>query len=176
MYIFKKKIIKGFRAEPPPLSSQTFDLTTMWYSADWWNSPRFDFDSRNQINVVCFIWFQLISLVINGRVLILKGLFGIHPSFTPLVWFSLGSEHGRHSPGFSRRILSVTFWLAEIAGWLAAQIPLWCIWSIRKIKTYSKQRLAGIYGPLAAAWHLGRSRYHKRYKSSTKGNEVLGYN
>ena len=48
-------------------SADWWDLTTMWCSADWWNPWWFEHDSSVQMNVICLIWLQPISLFITER-------------------------------------------------------------------------------------------------------------
>ena len=43
------------------------------------------------------------------------------PAFCPIGMLQLWGKHGGHGSGFSRGILIVPFWLAEVLGWLAAQ-------------------------------------------------------
>ena len=73
--------------KPPPLSSKAFNLSTVWSCVDRWNTRRFEADSSIQMNVVCLIRLQLISLVIITLVplLILKILFRIHQTFSPFL-------------------------------------------------------------------------------------------
>ena len=71
----------------------------MWYCVDWWNAWWLESHSRIHIKVVCLLWLQLISLLMNERapLLITKGLFGIHQSLALLPCFSLPVKHGIHS-------------------------------------------------------------------------------
>ena len=83
----------------------------MWHCGYCWNAQWFESDSWIQTNVICFIWLQLLSLVINEHVAWLI--------FTLLLRCSLWGKDGVNCSCFSCKILLVTFWLAEAAQWLA---------------------------------------------------------
>ena len=72
------------------ISPQAFDLTTMWYCADWWNARRFEFGSSFQMNIIFPVWLQLIRLATNECAPLVnwKGLFGIHQSFALSLFFT----------------------------------------------------------------------------------------
>jgi len=55
-------------------------------------------------------------------------LFGINSSFPPLLRFSFIGKHVGLSSGFSSGIFIVTFWLAEVLGWLSVWNPLFYLW------------------------------------------------
>ena len=95
---------------------QAVGPTTIWYCVDWQNAGWFNSGSSIQINLICFVWSQLRSLVVSEREPLLnwKNLFGIHTFFALLLsfalCFSLWAKHGGHSSGFSRGILLVIGW------------------------------------------------------------------
>ena len=80
----------------PPLIvtfPQAFDLTTVWHCVGWWNAWWFESDCSIQTIGVCFIWLQLVCLIINKHapVLTLKVLLGICQPFILLLVFNMGS-------------------------------------------------------------------------------------
>ena len=68
-YFQQTVTMRSFRSErqDPPISSQAFTQTVTWSSVNCWNSRRFESDINIQMNVICVLWLQLISLVINER-------------------------------------------------------------------------------------------------------------
>ena len=97
----------------------------MWCCVGWWNEQWFESDCSIQSDVICFIWLQLISLVISDcePFSSLKGLFGTPQSFAGLLCVSVWGKLGGHSFVFSHRTLIVMFWLAEAARVIASLEP-----------------------------------------------------
>ena len=76
------------------------------------------------MNVTCFIWSPLTSLLINEHV-----PFCIW-TFAPLLLFRLGGKRGRCSLGFPSGTLTVTFWLAgaaQVTGSLEPSADTMCL-------------------------------------------------
>ena len=69
------------------------------------------------MNVICFIWSQLISLYRwTCAVTCFAGFIRNSSVFRSVdSHFTFWAKHGGHSSGFSRGILFLTFWLAEAA-------------------------------------------------------------
>ena len=85
----------------------------------------------NDFKLPRFICLQTMHFVTSRCVpllCILKGWFGINSSFPPLLRFGLTGKHVGLSSGFSSGIFVVTFWLAEVLGWLAVWNPLFYLW------------------------------------------------
>ena len=83
-----------------------FDLIALW----------FKFNVSIQVNVICFIWLQLLVAFVFSRGaswIILTILYESQLSFVPLLSFSLWSKQDSHVSSFSRGILVEAFWLAE---------------------------------------------------------------
>ena len=81
------------------------------------------------MNAVPPIWSQAMSLVVKYcTCALLEVLLGINQSFALLLCFCLWGEDDGHSPGYSRGILFVTFWLAEAARMMGspASFPVNC--------------------------------------------------
>ena len=55
----------------PPPAALTFDLISMWYCVDLWSARWVQSDSNFQVNIVCFAWLLLISLITSERALLL---------------------------------------------------------------------------------------------------------
>ena len=76
-----------------------------------------------KMNVLCLIWFQLISFVITRRalLLILKVVYTIRHSFARMLGFSLWMKHGGPCSGFSRVYYLWSSDSLEPFRWLAAR-------------------------------------------------------
>ena len=71
---------------------------------------------ESEINVTNLVWLKLLSLVIMLRCYLFWMSFPVqNQSFTVLPRFIFWGQHGCHSLGFSRGILIVVFWLAELS-------------------------------------------------------------
>ena len=91
-----------------PTIPQAFNQT-VWLSVDWWNAQWFESDSSSQMNAVCLIWLQLISLI-SQKAECFFLLLQIHQSSTVAVLWIVGQ----------------TWWLLCVTG-LFAQITIWDI-------------------------------------------------
>ena len=122
-----------------------------WLAELMHSDLTWDSYSRRQMNVIYCNRLQFKSLNISDHVslLVLKVLGGVHQSLALLLCFSLCTEHGSYSSGFSYPISLATLWLAKTAG-VAGSLE-------HSIHTYSIQLLFVIMttedSPCVTRWH-----------------------
>ena len=117
---------RGFHTEhwAPPLSSQTLDLTAVWYCVDEWTAWWFESDSNTHMKVICFNWLQLIAFLTKERVPWLMLIYRNQPAFCSVAIALACFANMAATLHLTRWVPVVTFWLAGAAGYLAVRNPL----------------------------------------------------
>ena len=88
-------------------------------------------ESSIQMNVICFIWLQLIFLsLVNVHHSLFWRFRSESASFTLLLYFSLWGKHGSHCSG-SFACNTIMFWLFDAAQVTGSREPIKCnIWLV----------------------------------------------